>query len=114
MPEKKGIWIITSEEMEAIDGSKSPVADYEDQQKTKLKQTYVSAEDLNANLKEFLEVIEAAIDQADQSQPESKFQLDELELSVEVNGKGKLSLWGTGGELGGKGAINLKFKRKDG
>ena len=114
MPEEKGIWIITSEEMDTIEDSKSIGADYGDEEETKLKQAYVSAEDLNANLKEFLEVIEEAIDQADKPKPASKFQLDELELSVEVNGKGKLCLWGTGGELGGKGAIKLKFKRKDG
>jgi hypothetical protein len=39
-------------------------------------------------------------------------QLEEVELVIEVNGKGQVSLLGTGGELGGKGAIMLTFKRK--
>jgi hypothetical protein len=37
-------------------------------------------------------------------------ELDEIELSVEVNGEGQLSLLGSGSKLGGKGAITLKFK----
>ena len=41
-------------------------------------------------------------------------QLDELELTVEINGEGQVSLLGTGGKVGTKGAIKLKFKRKDG
>jgi len=38
--------------------------------------------------------------------------LDEIELSVEVNGEGKISILGNGAQAGGKGAINLKFKRQ--
>jgi hypothetical protein len=40
-------------------------------------------------------------------------QLDEIELSVEINGEGQMSILGTGGKAGGKGAIKLKFKRAD-
>lgn len=35
----------------------------------------------------------------------------ELELSVEVNGEGQLSLLGSGTKVGGSGALTLKFKR---
>ena len=38
--------------------------------------------------------------------------LDEIELSVEINGEGKISLLGNGAQAGGKGAIKLKFKRQ--
>jgi hypothetical protein len=38
--------------------------------------------------------------------------LDEIELSVEVNGEGQIGLFGVGGKAGGKGAITLKFKRE--
>ncbi len=40
-------------------------------------------------------------------------QLDEIELSVEINGEGQISILGTGGKAGGKGAIKLKFKRAE-
>ena len=40
-------------------------------------------------------------------------QLDEIELSVEINSEGKVSLFGIGGKAGGKGAMTLKFKRRD-
>jgi hypothetical protein len=39
--------------------------------------------------------------------------LDEIELSVEINGEGKVSLIGSGAKAGGKGAITLKFKRTE-
>jgi hypothetical protein len=39
-------------------------------------------------------------------------ELDEIELSVEVNGEGQLSLLGTGGKAGAKGAMTLKVKAK--
>ena len=38
--------------------------------------------------------------------------LEEVELMVEVNGEGQLSLLGTGGKAGAKGAMTLKFKAK--
>jgi hypothetical protein len=36
--------------------------------------------------------------------------LDEVELSVEINAEGQVSIMGSGGKLGSKGAITLKFK----
>ena len=42
----------------------------------------------------------------------SEIALDEIELSVEINGEGKISLLGNGAQAGGKGAIKLKFKRQ--
>ena len=38
-------------------------------------------------------------------------QLNEVTLSVEINGEGQVSLVGTGGKLGNKGGITLKFTR---
>ena len=37
-----------------------------------------------------------------------------MELTVEINGKDQVSFLGTGGEVGGKKAIKLKFKRNNG
>ena len=100
MPEEKRIWIITEEN---VDGSKGFYGGY-------LKRSPLSAKDLKKSVGEFLEVIEEAFAQANKP-INLGMQLDELELSVEINGKGQVSLLGTGGEAGAKGAITLKFKR---
>ena len=115
----RGIWIITDETAidEEVGGGRDAVdigADYgqpEEKNKSGKKRTHVKAEDLKQNMTEFLEVVEEAFEQAEK--PKSKIQLDELELSVEVNGSGQVSLLGTGGQAGAKGAIKLKFKRKE-
>nr|WP_281257084.1 hypothetical protein [Calothrix elsteri] len=39
-------------------------------------------------------------------------QLDEIELTVEINGEGQVKLLGNGIKAGGKGGIKLTFKRK--
>jgi hypothetical protein len=43
---------------------------------------------------------------------ESGLQLEEVELSVKISGKGQIKLI-AGGEAGGEGGITLKFKRSD-
>ena len=115
----RGIWILTDETPTAsdADGAKSGIdigADY-DQPAAKpehgQRRSHVKAQDLKQNVSEFLEVVEEAFDQAEK--PKSKMQLDEIELSVEINGEGKVNLLGNGGKAGTKGAIKLKFKRKD-
>ncbi|MEH2463428.1 Pepco domain-containing protein [Nostoc sp.] len=66
---------------------------------------------LKQEMKGFLEAMREMLDEADQ--PDSKMQLNEVELSVEVNGEGQISLFGIGGgKAGGKGAMTFKFKRK--
>lgn len=45
------------------------------------------------------------------TQQQTGMELDEVELSVEVNAEGKLSIVAGGVNMGGKGAIKLKFKR---
>lgn len=37
--------------------------------------------------------------------------LDQIELSVEISSEGQISILGTGGKAGGRGAIKLVFKR---
>lgn len=46
-----------------------------------------------------------------QSEIQTKMQLDEVELKVEINAEGQLSLVGNGGKLGNTGGITLKFSR---
>lgn len=41
------------------------------------------------------------------------FRLDSLEISAEITAAGKVSLLGTGGEMGGKGGLTFNFKRID-
>ncbi len=116
----KGIWILTDETPNGsdADGAKSGIdigADYDDHPAAKAehgqRRSHVKAQDLKQNVSEFLEVVEEAFDQAEK--PRLKMQLYEIELSVEINGEGQVNLLGTGGKVGTKGAIKLKFKRKD-
>ncbi|MGK7926093.1 MAG: hypothetical protein AB4290_12765 [Spirulina sp.] len=113
MPEEKGIWIITDETAIA-DGAKRGTdrgADYPEESNGR-KRSRLSAGELKEHMGEFLDAMEEAFEQA--KEPRSGMCLDEIELSVEINGKGQVSLFGTGGEAGAKGAIKLKFKRKNG
>ena len=122
MSEEKGIWLITEETIaeEEISGGKSgrdSGASYGEldrevvTRKTTRKRTQLSSSDLKANMSEFLEVVEEAFEKAEK--PSSRMRLEELELSVEINGEAEVSLLGNGGKAGAKGAITLKFKRKD-
>lgn len=66
---------------------------------------------LKQEMQGFLQAMREMLSEADQL--DSKIQLDEIELSVEINGEGQISLFGIGGgKAGGKGAMTLKFKRK--
>ena len=131
MAEEKGIWVIT--EVEEIskgaeeDGGKGRSRNGEDRDefdnphedaqrlreiRSQTVRTRRSAEELQASMGEFLEVMEESFARAERT--ESKMRLEEIELSVEINGEGKVSLLGNGGKAGAKGAIKLKLKRKDG
>jgi hypothetical protein len=71
----------------------------------------VRAEQLEQGVTAFLQVMGRVLRQAKQNAVElGEMELDEIELSVEVNGEGQLSLLGNGGKMGGKGAMKLKFK----
>ncbi|MDZ8055742.1 MAG: hypothetical protein RMX68_010450 [Aulosira sp. ZfuVER01] len=71
----------------------------------------VEVSQLKQEMKGFLQAMREMLDEAEE--PNSKMQLDEVELSVEINGEGQVSLFGLGGgKAGGKGAMTFKFKRK--
>jgi hypothetical protein len=71
----------------------------------------VKAEKLEQGVSEFLQVMGQVMRNAKNSAGElGAMELDEIELTVEVNGEGRLSLLGNGGKMGGKGAMTLKFK----
>ena len=66
---------------------------------------------LQQEMRGFLQAMQEMLDEAEQ--PKSKMQLDEVELSVEINGEGQFCLFGIGGgKAGGKGAMTFKFKRR--
>jgi hypothetical protein len=112
MNTEPSLWIITSDNDErSSNASYDTGASYQGiEQPSARNRHQVSAQTLQQNMTEFLSVVESAFEKAEQSQV--KMQLEEVELVVEVNANGQVSLLGTGGELGGKGAITLKFKRK--
>ncbi|MGB3760230.1 MAG: hypothetical protein WBA07_28275 [Rivularia sp. (in: cyanobacteria)] len=71
----------------------------------------VKVSKLKSQMKDFLQAMSETLDEAENVN--SKMQLDEVELSVEINGEGQISLLGIGGgKAGGKGAMTFKFKRK--
>lgn len=71
----------------------------------------VSFERLKENTSSFLEMVGELFAQAERQQA-AGMKLDEVELAVEINGEGQLSILGSGGKVGGRGAITLKFKRE--
>ena len=76
-----------------------------------VKRKAVQVTKLKQEMKSFMQAMREMLDEAEE--PNSKMQLDEVELSVEINGEGQISLLGIGGgKAGGKGAMTFKFKRK--
>ncbi len=109
------IWIITTETPQAKDdnGSKSGSSWRKPSAITPVtKANKVSAQKVEAELSKFLQVVGGLLSRAQkQVPPDSGLRLDEIELSVEVNGQGEVKFLGTGGKVGSKGGITLKFKR---
>ena len=111
------IWIVTDET--AADGGRaedvkrnpySPV----DSQPVRSQQRRgipVSAAKLEQGMADFVSILGRVLEQTQQRAGEiTGMALDEVELMVEVNGEGQVSLLGTGGKAGAKGAMTLKFK----
>lgn len=112
------IWIVT--EVETIEGAEVIEGERNSndvgggfvgkQQITKfLKQRFPL--DVASLKSQMSEVIKVLSDISTQAEQQSGFKLDEVELSVEINGEGQVSILGNGGKLGNKGGIKLKFKR---
>lgn len=115
------IWIITgeSEIRETPTGarSSSDIGGRLGEQKSSpevaaTERSKVDVSKLKLEMQGFLKAMREMLDEADP--PSAKIRLDEVELSVEINGEGQVSLFGVGGKAGGKGAMTFKFKRKDG
>ena len=80
-------------------------------QSFKRKRTPLDAQALKTQMKGLLAVVNELFDEATTS---TGLQLNEVELSVEINAEGQLSLVGNGGKLGNSGGITLKFVRPKG
>ena len=75
---------------------------------TKRKRVSVDAHFLKAQMASMLGVVNDLFSQAE---AQTALQLNEVELSVEINAEGQVSLVGNGGKLGNSGGITLKFVR---
>ncbi len=68
----------------------------------------ISADKVKAQMQSLVAIVNDLFEQAP---PRPGLQLDEVELSVEINAEGKVSLISSGGKFGSKGGITLKFVR---
>jgi hypothetical protein len=85
----------------------------------------VPVETIERELQKLIDLMNRVFSQAEQSsEPKStaepvatptidkkRLQLKEVSLAVEITAEGGLSILGTGGKLGGKGGITLKFTK---
>jgi hypothetical protein len=71
----------------------------------------VEVDILEIEMSHLIDVVKRLLTRAEK-QTRNEIALDEIELSVEVNGKGQISILGNGVQAGSKGAIKLKFKRQ--
>ena len=122
IPTPEKIWIITGEayaqepktgardstrDIGGLLGSETPE---EIEEVVARERKPVEVEKLKREMKGFLQAMREMLDEAEP--PDSKMCLDEVTLSVEINGEGQISLFGIGGKAGGKGGMTFKFKRK--
>ena len=116
MSDTKTIWIITDETPDgARDGSNdigATLAPSKTPPKSDTKRVPVPFNQLKREMTDFLQVVGDLFTEAENHQ--SGMILDEVELSVKINGEGQVSLLGFGGgKLAEEGGILLRFKRKD-
>ena len=77
---------------------------------TQRKRVSLDAQALKAQMESMLAIVNDLFSQAD---TQTDLRLEEVELSVEINAEGQISLVGNGGKLGNTGGIKLKFTRPD-
>jgi hypothetical protein len=78
---------------------------------TRRKRVFLDAQALKVQVENMLAIMNDVLDQAD---TQTGLRLDEVELSVEINAEGQLSIVGNGGKLGNTGGMKLKFTRPKG
>jgi hypothetical protein len=118
MSEESTIWIIAEEitESNSVSGAKRSIdvggslSSQVSEKVTKIasKRVPIDVIALKAQMSGLLKVMGELFEQAEQ---QSGMKLNEVELSVEINAEGQVSLIGSGGKIGNKGGITLKFTR---
>ncbi len=126
MEDVNSIWIVTDDTSQISlpegvkggnlrDGGWGEEIDYDTRDaETKV---LVDADKLEKEMSRFLLVVDKVFSSAEkQTQAKSEYksgmQLEEIELTVEINGEGQVKLLGSGVKAGGKGGIKLTFRRK--
>jgi hypothetical protein len=100
------IWVVTDDFVQDSEARR----DYRETDESRGVEVSVSA--LELKMSHFLQSVGRIFHKAEQQENQaSGMRLDEIELSIEINGEGEVKLLGTGGKAGGKGAIKIKFKR---
>ncbi len=77
----------------------------------RLVRAVIDVDKLEAEMQNFFGVMGKVIGSL--SQEVGSYKVDTITVSAEVSAQGKVSLLGTGGEVGGKGGLSLTFKRSD-
>ncbi|MDJ0702587.1 MAG: hypothetical protein QNJ46_04835 [Leptolyngbyaceae cyanobacterium MO_188.B28] len=122
MADENTLWIVTetedAEEPIEIEGRRSssdrgggfgPSRGIEAVKKiAKRQRVPLDAQALKTQMQGMLAIVNDLFDQAT---TQTGLQLNEVELSVEINAEGQVSLVGNGGKLGNTGGITLKFVR---
>lgn len=75
-----------------------------------LVRNLVDVQTIEHEIKKFLNAMQTILSSVSQSVGD--FSMDSVSVSVEVNAKGKVSLLGSGGEMGGKAGLVFTFKHK--
>lgn len=96
-------------------GSKGidPLSDEYNEEFVSVTEISVDAEKLKSKMSNFIKIITMVVNESQEVVGEkSGMQLDEVKLTVEISGEGEFKLLGTGAKAGGKGALELVFKRR--
>ncbi|MDJ0515875.1 MAG: hypothetical protein QNJ74_06245 [Trichodesmium sp. MO_231.B1] len=72
----------------------------------------IKVDTLESEMARLIDTIEGLLNRSEKQTEEKEIKLDEIELSVEISQQGQIRLLGSGGLVGNKGAIKLKFKRQ--
>ena len=118
MTSEKGIWIITNEKSKSgTERSASSKGFFDDDPQSDDNQedstSIVPVDTLQENLAKLLNNIDESLANINEQETKSGFKIDEIELSVGINGKGKVGIWGIGAEAGSNASIKLKLKRQN-
>lgn len=120
MTEKSTLWVLTETEVEVsaeVEGQRSsgdrgggfglPTPARGDGVPRR-QRVSLDAQALQAQMTSLLAVVNDLFAEADRT---TGLQLQEVELSVDINAEGQISLVGNGGKLGNQGGIKLKLTR---